>query len=1321
MKRATKALAALGAVVVIVGATDVKASLLNGLTIQQTPNIQVNKPTTNKGPVVLDSREEINKPTVQKPVAKPQQEQKKTEDTKTETKEEVKQETEENLLAPQEGDLNALGEEVVEASPKYNPGDLDEIKPPTNPAEDNWLTQEIAKQNGVSVSQLTQAHFDKITKLNLSGRNLNSLPKEFYNLFNLVELDLSNNIFSSIPDLRNHDKLVRLDMSGNRLTSVNMNADVSSIQFVDLSNNAIVNAGNLGSFVHIQELDLSNNRMNHVDDLAALKRLRVLNISNNHVSNVNSLRMLNQLEVANLGFNRIVDIQPLANTKTLRELYINNNRLTSLNGLGANHQNLVNLNFSNNQVFDIKPLSNLKNLETLRGDNNVIQTVTPLAECLNLQTLSLDGNQIYDIEDLGRLGNLNTWSIQNQRLRLEPQKALNGDFFVKNPITYMTGHKIDPNHIDDEGTVNRNKIEWKNLKKDQTGFTFTHAQFSGQVDVPVNNWENTAPIISGADNVTFKIGDYPSWDPLTGVRVYDKEDGDLKSQVKISGSVNPNLEGVYNLVYEVTDSDGITTRVERRVEVVKNHIPVIHLDDIVIQAGSKVNVMDGVEATDYEDGDITYKVVNKGEIPTIANTPGDHKIIYEVRDSDNNYARAERNITIVRNNVPVLNGVSDVQIKVGTNFDPKAGVTATDAEDGLLTSAIAIGGTVDTGTPGVYRLQYSVTDRDGNTVRQERTIKVVSNYAPTFTGLDTVTIKAGEDFQWREKVTAHDEEDGNLTSRMRVEGNVDTNVPGTYELTYIVSDKDGNETREVRRIIVKSNEKPIFTGVQDETIDVGTNGYQILAGIQATDKEDKDLTSKIQVKGSVDVNKKGTYPITLSVTDKDGNTTTASKTVTVVSNKPPVINGGGTMINNPSLLPPNHNPGDTGSIATTHTVITEGEKFNPMEGISASDDNDSSVNITVSGKVDTSVPGDYTLTYKAVDSDGNTTVFTRVVTVRSNRAPKIEFIDSKVIKVNEDFNPLKDIEVTDDNDKNLISKVEVDWGAFDNTKPGVYQIVYRVKDSDGNEIKVPRTIIVRDNKAPVFNNVDDIEVDFDSKFDPRFGVYVTDDVDKQEDLTREFKVIGAENIDTAKPGTYKIVYRVSDSEGLVTEHIRTITVKYPSDDKTPVGERPVINGANDAVVYQGDVFDPMQGVTAQDRQDGDITSKIKIIANNINPDQLGLGLVIYEVSDSDDNTSRVTRIVNVVERPDGKTICQTCGARVGSTACCQTTGCKPASPCGKCNTCCPPAPQSNFGNCTPVKGTLPQTGNVALPVGPLAGIGAIFTAALAYLGFRKKD
>ncbi|HLT00202.1 MAG TPA: immunoglobulin-like domain-containing protein, partial [Acholeplasma sp.] len=82
-------------------------------------------------------------------------------------------------------------------------------------------------------------------------------------------------------------------------------------------------------------------------------------------------------------------------------------------------------------------------------------------------------------------------------------------------------------------------------------------------------------------------------------------------------------------------------------------------------------------------------------------------------------------------NKPVFAGVGPVTHQVNTPFDPLAGVTASDEEDGDLTDDIVItANTVNVDFLGVYSVSYSVTDSDGNTTTANRAVTVTWSEVP---------------------------------------------------------------------------------------------------------------------------------------------------------------------------------------------------------------------------------------------------------------------------------------------------------------------------------------------------------------------------------------------------------------------------------------------------------------------------------------------------------------------------------------------------------------------------------------------------------------
>lgn len=119
--------------------------------------------------------------------------------------------------------------------------------------------------------------------------------------------------------------------------------------------------------------------------------------------------------------------------------------------------------------------------------------------------------------------------------------------------------------------------------------------------------------------------------------------------------------------------------------------------------------------------------------------------------------KTEAPVATAENQKPAISGVQDASVEAGQVFDALAGVTASDAEDGDLTTMITVestptldfkGGKATPENAGSYELVYSVTDKAGATAEAYATL--------------TVTKKTGEatllkefDFTTAEATDAH--------------------------------------------------------------------------------------------------------------------------------------------------------------------------------------------------------------------------------------------------------------------------------------------------------------------------------------------------------------------------------------------------------------------------------------------------------------------------------------------------------------------------------------------------------------------------------------
>ena len=192
---------------------------------------------------------------------------------------------------------------------------------------------------------------------------------------------------------------------------------------------------------------------------------------------------------------------------------------------------------------------------------------------------------------------------------------------------------------------------------------------------------------------------------------------------------------------------------------------------------------------------------------------------------------------------------------------------------------------------------------------------------------------------------------GNRTdTAVTVEGRVNTEVPGDYTLTYQAEYRGQRYT--ARRLVrVEDREAPELTLAGDTEVTVSRFDLFQDPGAAARDRCDGDLTASIRV---TDQESGDIHVLTYTVTDKAGNTATATRRVTVRDVVAPVI-----------------------------TLSGQRELFVPLggtfkdPGATAQDDADGDLTAAIrrAGTVDTSVPGVYTLTYTVSDKAGDYKAF----------------------------------------------------------------------------------------------------------------------------------------------------------------------------------------------------------------------------------------------------------------------------------------------------------------------------------------------------------
>jgi len=149
----------------------------------------------------------------------------------------------------------------------------------------------------------------------------------------------------------------------------------------------------------------------------------------------------------------------------------------------------------------------------------------------------------------------------------------------------------------------------------------------------------------------------------------------------------------------------------------------------------------GFKATDNKGNDLTNQVKIIGEVnPAVA---GEYTITYTLEDKT-----VTRTILVVptENQVTylILSGQTTMFLKVGETYNEPGYQIIDNLEDDLK-DKVVITGNVNTNKSGTYKLIYTVTNKSGETIREERTIIVMDStvnitYSPTIDTNEDVTI-----------------------------------------------------------------------------------------------------------------------------------------------------------------------------------------------------------------------------------------------------------------------------------------------------------------------------------------------------------------------------------------------------------------------------------------------------------------------------------------------------------------------------------------------------------------------------------------------------
>lgn len=358
----------------------------------------------------------------------------------------------------------------------------------------------------------------------------------------------------------------------------------------------------------------------------------------------------------------------------------------------------------------------------------------------------------------------------------------------------------------------------------------------------------------------------------------------------------------YRLSHNVNDGSGESTGqafpAYRIVEVVPT-VPKVELKidaNTTVECGSELGVLRdlvtvtdepavaGVEGCGIDDIDPAFLTIS-GFVDT--DVPGKYTVTYDAINALGISLEAPVVLTVnVKDTKPpvvsliekpgvVIDPSLEWEVGVPFNWATQVTVTATDICSGNVAVALTSDGGMNFNAPqqGLYRLVFSAVDEAGNVGKATLTVSVEAEYVDRYPeiallGESLIALECHSVFTDPGAV-ATDEEQGDLTASIRKGGFVNTAVPGSYVLTYTVTNNLNNSASVSRIVTIEDTVAPILTLRPPTAMTVSLNERFIDPGASADDNCDGNVP--VTVVGAVNTAKAGVYLLTYIATDSTGN------------------------------------------------------------------------------------------------------------------------------------------------------------------------------------------------------------------------------------------------------------------------------------------------------------------------------------------------------------------------------------------------------------------------------------------------------------------
>lgn len=431
---------------------------------------------------------------------------------------------------------------------------------------------------------------------------------------------------------------------------------------------------------------------------------------------------------------------------------------------------------------------------------------------------------------------------------------------------------------------------------------------------------------------------------------------------------------------------------------------------------------------------------------------GTDVVTWTAIDINGNVATASQSITILDTQAPEITAPADITVNADASCQATIASLGTPTAFDNCTVASVTNNAPATFPLGTTVVTWTVSDPSGNTDTDQQVITVEDNEDPIIVGLPA-DISVNNDpgncsavVTWTAPTTT-DNCSGAAISQVSGIPNGGAFPVGTTTVVYEAVDGSGNTVSGSFDVIVSDNELPLITPPADVTVSASQNclATGVVLGAETT----SDNCGVLNVSNNAPlVYPLGTTTITWTVTDINGNISTATQDVIVEDTDAPLVVA-------PSDITVSADASCQGTVANLGTPMT--------------DDNCSVASVSNDGLA-TYPLGATTVTWTVTDGSGNVSTDTQIITVVDDTNPVIVGLPADITQSN-DLGVCNAVvnwtepTVTDNCTGATISQTAgiANGGSF---PVGVTTVEYTGVDGSGNTVVGTFTVTITDDEDP---------------------------------------------------------------------------------------------------------------------------------------------------------------------------------------------------------------------------------------------------------------